>query len=644
MMENTDFSAPPIDPPMIVRIEQSGGVVRTNSAFESKVGISEEELAKKPFIDWVHPDDQATLQQEIERGDGKCQVRHQTSTGDWIQLDALVRDQGEGIYILARCIKTGGYIPHHYVGEAESSVKCTLHKLANIVEEQNPGYKCSILLVSHDRFVRGAGPSLPEEYNNAIDGFAIGPTVGACGTAIYWNVPVVVEDIQNDPLWVPFAELAKKAGVAACWSTPFATNGGRVLGALALYSPEPRRPTSEQLSRLEAAAQMTGLAVERGRAEEELRSANEVKARFMANMSHEIRTPLNALIGITDSLLDIDGGEQTSEIKLLRESSEQLLELFTGVLELTEVQDRTHHGKRVDLPECFEGIFEPFEAAARLKGLKFEHPVSKRLPQWGTIDEWALQRGISLLIDDALKFTDEGQVKVAVEFDNQELSIEISDSGCGIDLGRLQDLRDPFVQGDLSTTKQYGGFGLGLAVSDLCMSALGSKLEYKRNEWGGTTVSCCIPVDIASTAGGADHSEHAGDEVQTSLPILVVEDNPINSKVIERILVKTGYEFLVAENGAVALQIMEENDFCCILMDCQMPVMDGYEATRRIRENEKGTENHIPIIAVTANALADDRDICLDAGMDDYLKKPVRRAELAGALETYAGKPAGQAS
>ena len=293
-------------------------------------------------------------------------MRHRTSDGASLLLDLRIRHQGEGPVVLGRCVESCAKTASGEEADVDATVKGTLHKIAGIVEEQNPGYKCSILLVAHGRFVKGAGPSLPDNYNDAIDGYAIGPTVGACGTAIYWNVPVIVEDIQRDPLWVPFAELAKKAGVGACWSHPFATKGGRVLGALALYSPEPRAPTAEQISALRAAAQLTGLAVERGRAEEELRSANEVKARFMANMSHEIRTPLNALIGITDSLQEAQEVTPQSDISLLRESGEQLLELFyrcsgadrsCGIADIME--------RVVDLPAFCRAIFEPFEATAR---------------------------------------------------------------------------------------------------------------------------------------------------------------------------------------------------------------------------------------------------------------------------------------
>ena len=627
------------DPPMIVRSSDAGGFIRANRAFLAAVGYSEQELAAKPFADWLEPDDREALL-NAPRCEGKpCRVRHATRDGGSLLLDVAVRDQGAGSVVLGRFAEGWGAWSPEDEAAPEATVKGTLHEIAQIIEEQNPGYKCSILLVAHGRFVSGAGPSLPDEYNSAIDGYAVGPTVGSCGTAIYWNIPVIVEDIQKDPLWAPFAELAQRAGVSACWSHPFASKGGRVLGALALYSPVPRAPTAEQLSRLRAAAQMTGLAVERGRAEEELRSANEVKARFMANMSHEIRTPLNALIGITDSLQDDPNDTHRDEVQLLRESSEHLLDLFTGVLELTEVQDRRHPGKPVNLRASIEGIHRSYESNARERGLRVDCSLADDVPEWALLDEWAFDRVFRLLLDNAVKFTDHGQVSIDVRYEDHKLLVRIADTGSGIDLDRLNELREPFVQGDLSTTKRHGGFGLGLALADLCLHALGGRLEFTPNETQGTIASFRIP--ISRSAAPADAALDARPAKQpTSLPVLVVEDNPVNTKVIEKLVANSGYECHLSANGEEALRAIEKNSYSCVLMDCQMPVMDGYEATRRIRATEGESGVRLPIIAVTANALAEDRERCLQAGMDDYLKKPVRKDQLVAALNDHAGSPA----
>lgn len=627
------------DPPMIVRSIRAGDFVRINSAFLRDVGFTREELAQKPLAEWLMDEDRQAFQDALDRGEKRVLVGHKTKDGGVLRLEVRMREQGDQAVVLGRAA-SGLATVSLEDPETIASVKSTLHKIAEIVEEQNPGYKCSILLVADGRFVKGAGPSLPDDYNDAVDGYAIGPTVGACGTAIYWNVPVIVEDIQNDPLWADLAALAKKAGVAACWSHPFVSNSGRVLGALALYSPVPRTPTAEQLSSLHAAAQMTGLAVERGRAEEALRSANAVKARFMANMSHEIRTPLNALIGITESLQGEPEPSPRSELQLLRESGEQLLELFTGVMELTEGQDRVHAGEAIDFSELCRTISEPLAAAAVSKGVQFLIQMPKGMPQWVLLDAWSFERALRHLTHNAVKFTSRGSVTVTFKYDDEKLDVRIADTGCGIDLGRLSELRVPFVQGDQSTTKEHTGVGLGLALSDLCVRALGGELKFSAGEVSGTTVHFCIPVRAALAPRDAvPLMARTRDRQRAKHPVLVVEDNPLNSRIIEKMLKRSGYECQIAENGEEALLAMKQSVYSGVLMDCQMPIMDGYEAARRIREREQGSDERIPIIAVTANALAEDRGLCLQAGMDEYLKKPVRTEELIAVLEKYVGRP-----
>jgi len=626
---------------MIIRTSQSKGFVRTNSSFLDDVGFTKEELEQKSFVEWIDEEDREIFQNTIKNNNEHCVVRHKTKEGGSLALDLKITYLGEGPVVLGRAAENMPTARLDSGATEDATVKSTLHTIAGIVEEQNPGYKCSILLVAHGRFVAGAGPSLPDDYNNAVDGYAIGPTVGSCGTAIYWNVPVIVEDIQNDPLWVDLAELAKTAGVASCWSHPFVSKGGRVLGALALYGSEPQAPTDEQFSRLRAAAAMTGLAVERGRAEEELRHANEVKARFMANMSHEIRTPLNALIGITDIVDDRNGPVPQSDIQLLRESSNQLLELFTGVLELTEARSLKGKEKVVEIAAHCRQLAELFEARAKAKDLSFKCVLLENLPQWISIDLWSFEHALGLLIDNALKFTQTGTVTLSVDCNDLNLRVRITDTGCGIDLERLSKLREPFVQGDLSTTKSYSGFGLGLALNDLYLDALGGELEFSENKPQGTEVSFTIPITLASAPAKVEERPIIRTRDASKLPVLVVEDNPVNSRVLAKALELSGYSYQLVDNGADAVEAYSKDNYCCILMDCQMPVMDGYEATRRIRELEQDSNDHISIIAVTANALAGDKDLCLEAGMDDYLEKPLRTSVLAGKLKEYVSSPSG---
>jgi len=257
------------------------------------------ELAEKPFLDWIDPRDRTIVQAVLENNEKSFFARHITRDGNALQLQIQLAEHEEGVFVFGRCAKAPTQLESDLARSADATVSGTLDAIARIIEDLNPGYKCSILLVADGRFVFGAGPSLPADYNAAVHGYAIGPTVGSCGTAIFWNIPVMVEDIQADPLWSSLAPLAKKAGVAACWSHPFVSSNGKVLGALALYSPEPRTPTAEQLNLLKAAARITGLAVERGRAEEALKRSDET----IKVANNQLQATLNAL---PDLLFEVD--------------------------------------------------------------------------------------------------------------------------------------------------------------------------------------------------------------------------------------------------------------------------------------------------------------------------------------------------
>jgi hypothetical protein len=287
------------DDPMIVRAMDKGKFVRVNDSFKAKVGFDGTELSEQPFLDWIDPRDRTIVQTALENNERLFFARHITRDGNTVKLRIQLAEHEDGFFVLGRCAKLPTQLESDAAKSAEATVSGTLDAIARIIEEQNPDYKCSILLVADGRFVFGAGPSLPEDYNSAVDGYAVGPTVGSCGTAIFWNTPVIVEDIQADPLWSPLASLAKKAGVAACWSHPFVSSSGKVLGALALYSPEPRAPTTEQFSLLKTAARITGLAVERGRAEEALKRADE----SIKVVRNQLQATLNAL---PDLLFEVD--------------------------------------------------------------------------------------------------------------------------------------------------------------------------------------------------------------------------------------------------------------------------------------------------------------------------------------------------
>ena len=264
--------------PTLIRETVEGGLIHVNRPFREFSGFSESELSEKPLIQWIHPEDRDRFLKVIKAGKGQLFARHRLQSGEWKEISWNVRESATGSYVLGR-FPTGGAAPSPTwapIGPA-SAITNTLESIVRFVESKHPGIRSSVLILGESgRISVGAGPSLPSRYNQAVEGLAIGPTVGSCGTAVYWNLPVVVEDVKSDPLWANLKDHAIEAGLHACWSHPITSFEGNVLGALAFYAPESRGPTHEEFEGLKTAARMVGLAVERLLSESESRAQSQL--------------------------------------------------------------------------------------------------------------------------------------------------------------------------------------------------------------------------------------------------------------------------------------------------------------------------------------------------------------------------------
>lgn len=533
---------------MLVRSSEGGGFLRANRAFLERVGFSPAELRERPFLAWVDSEGQRRVEAALAEGGGSCDIEHKTRDGQGFAMRVQVSVAGHEATVMARCSSVQNPLVYPDVEEGEDNMRGTLHTIALILEEQNPGYKCSILLVADNKFVKGAGPSLPDEYNNAIDGFAIGPTVGSCGTAIYWNVPVIVEDIQQDPLWTPFRELATMAGVAACWSHPFLSRGGSVLGALAFYSVEPGSPTPEQLSLLRAAARLTGLAVERGRAEDALRRsesearerarllerANQTirtqtaavlestriearnrelealskhKSEFMSSLSHELRTPLNAMIGYTELTLRRLGKETNpavlKDLHSAQQASNTLLRLINDVLDFSKIeagQMEVYLEAGVSLQDAIEDAADLARGLFRSDAVQLVLDVEDDLPEVWT-DEDRFGQVLNNLISNAIKATEAGSITIRACLDGDHVRVEVLDTGVGIPEGQLDQIFESFKQVDGSIRKRIAGTGLGLAITRHLCQLLDVRIAVESELGVGTKFTLIVP---ASQPEGAD--------------------------------------------------------------------------------------------------------------------------------------------
>lgn len=387
-------------------------------------------------------------------------------------------------------------------------------------------------------------------------------------------------------------------------------------------------------------------------AEDELRRAKELaedaaatKASFLATMSHEIRTPLNGVIGTATLLSDTSLDDtQQQYVTTLKRSAEVLLSLINDILDFSKMDagklqlESTPFSLNVMLHDLDSMFHDQFQQ----KGLKAYYQLDPQVPEWLLGDEHRLRQVMINLIGNALKFTKQGGVFVRVQLLEQydqhqsQIRFSVKDTGIGISPAAQARLFEAFTQADSSTTRQFGGTGLGLTISKKIVELMQGQLQVTSTEGKGSqfffdirlTKTDCPVTQAPSAAPISQADPH-------DKYLLLVEDNKINQLVAGKFLQKFGYQYDIAENGAQALERMQTKAYDAILMDCQMPVLDGFEATKRIRLLEQSSQRHVPIIGLTANALEGDREKCLACGMDDFTTKPIKIDELEAKLKQW---------
>ncbi|MGH2850740.1 MAG: response regulator [Solirubrobacteraceae bacterium] len=408
-----------------------------------------------------------------------------------------------------------------------------------------------------------------------------------------------------------------------------------VLGLVALFARE-RHQRLQSLLELNDAYRV---------ARDEALESSRMKSAFLANISHEIRTPMNGVIGMNDLLMSTElDSEQRGYAEQVARSSGHMVAIINDILDIAKIEtgELILDIEEFDLWDAVELAALTPEQDARAKGLEFECTVSAAVPRRVRGDGMRMRQVLGALLGNAAKFAHEGSVRGSVtvsEVSPDAIRFEVTDTGIGIDESRIARMFEPFMQADVSLTREYGGNGLGLAIAKDVVERMGGSIGARSEPGVGSTFHVELPLEAAPEPAPApvrrrDAHMAPRPTAANATRILVVEDSPVNRVVAVSMLERAGFHVHSVNDGREALDALSTTSYDAVLMDCQMPNLDGYEATRELRRRERDGR-HTPVIAMTAHAMDADRERCIAAGMDDYLTKPVRAQVLTATLERW---------
>ena len=549
-----------------------------------------------------------------------------------------------------------------------------LDTIARATEAQSAdGMLCSILMLdeSGERMLHGAAPSLPEAYSRAIHGLPIGPTAGSCGTAAFQRRPVFVTDIANDPLWADYRALAQASGLGACCSTPLFSSEGVVLGTVAMYYRQARQPSAHDNELIRSATHLAGIVLEKDLVDRRLRHsleaeqaarseaerASRMKDEFLATLSHELRTPLNAILGWTRILgLKSDVPRDVLRgVDIIERNAKAQATIIQDLLDMSAIISGKVrlNVQPVDLSAIVQSAVDTMTPAAHAKQIRMEVAMPARVDPLVSGDASRLQQIFWNLLSNAVKFTPkDGRIQVALDRVDSHVEVRITDTGVGIPPEFVPHVFDRFRQADASTTRRYGGLGLGLSIVKQLVDLHGGFVGVTSEGVGqGATFVVGLPVmavraevDEAaasdeSTLADAPRDEVAAQADVAGLRVLVVDDDEDARDMIRRLLEER--RSVVATAGTVdeALKLVAERRFDVLVSDIGMPGEDGHTLIRRVRALGPQAGGDIPALALTAYVRPEDRAKAIRAGYQMHASKPIEPATLYGLVASLAKHP-----